>query len=29
MGGPSTTTYSENTGVLAITKVFNPVVMRI
>lgn len=29
IGGPSTTTYSENTGVLAITKVFNPVVMRI
>ena len=29
IGGPSTTTYSENTGVLAITKVYNPVVMRI
>ncbi|MBN2219483.1 MAG: uracil-xanthine permease [Kosmotogaceae bacterium] len=28
-GGPANTTYSENTGVLAITKVFNPVVMRI
>ena len=29
LGGPANTTYSENTGVLAITKVFNPVVMRI
>jgi uracil permease len=28
-GGPANTTYSENTGVLAITKVFNPTVMRI
>ncbi len=28
-GGPANTTYSENTGVLAITKVYNPVVMRI
>jgi len=28
-GGPANTTYSENTGVLALTKVFNPVVMRI
>ncbi len=29
VGGPSNTTYSENTGVLAVTKVFDPVVMRI
>lgn len=29
LGGPANTTYSENTGVLAITKVFNPNVMRI
>lgn len=28
-GGPANTTYSENTGVLALTKVFNPNVMRI
>ncbi len=28
-GGPANTTYSENTGVLAFTKVFNPWVMRI
>ncbi len=28
-GGPANTTYSENTGVVALTKVFNPVVMRI
>ncbi|MDD2573029.1 MAG: solute carrier family 23 protein [Firmicutes bacterium] len=28
-GGPANTTYSENTGVLALTKVHNPVVMRI
>jgi len=28
-GGPANTSYSENTGVLAITRVFNPVVMRI
>lgn len=28
-GGPPNTTYSENTGVLALTKVYNPVVMRI
>ncbi|NLO25776.1 MAG: uracil permease [Clostridiales bacterium] len=27
-GGPANTTYSENTGVLALTKVYNPVVMR-
>lgn len=29
LGGPANTTYSENTGVLALTKVFNPWVMRI
>ncbi len=29
VGAPAYTTYSENTGVLAITKVYNPVVMRI
>lgn len=29
VGGPANTTYSENTGVLALTKVFDPVVMRI
>ncbi|EKD82691.1 MAG: hypothetical protein ACD_39C01151G0001, partial [uncultured bacterium] len=28
-GGPPNTTYSENTGVLALTKVYNPVVMRV
>ena len=28
-GGPAMTTYSENTGVLALTKVYNPVVMRV
>ncbi|AZR74846.1 uracil permease [Anoxybacter fermentans] len=28
-GGPPNTTYSENTGVLALTKVYNPIVMRI
>ncbi|AKI96530.1 uracil-xanthine permease family protein [Kosmotoga pacifica] len=28
-GGPANTTYSENIGVLAITKIFNPWVMRI
>jgi uracil permease len=28
-GGPANTTYSENTGVLALTKVWNPRVMRI
>ena len=28
-GGPPNTTYSENTGVLALTKVYNPLVMRI
>jgi uracil permease len=29
IGGPANTTYSENTGALALTGVFNPVVMRI
>jgi len=28
-GGPANTTYSENTGVLALTKQFNPTIMRI
>jgi uracil permease len=28
LGGPPNTTYGENTGVLAITKVYNPVVIR-
>lgn len=28
-GGPANTTYSENTGVLALTRVWDPVVMRI
>ncbi|MDR2483539.1 MAG: uracil-xanthine permease family protein [Treponema sp.] len=28
-GGPANTTYSENTGVLALTRVYNPAVMRI
>ena len=28
-GGPANTTYSENTGVLALTKVWDPVIMRI
>lgn len=28
-GGPANTTYSENTGVLALTKVFDPIIMRI
>ncbi len=28
-GGPANTTYSENTGVLALTRVFDPVIMRI
>jgi len=28
-GGPANTTYSENTGVLALTRQFNPIVMRI
>lgn len=29
MGGPANTTYSENTGVLAVTKVYDPGVIRI
>ncbi len=29
MGGPPNTTYSENTGVLAITKVYDPLIIRI
>jgi uracil permease len=29
VGGPANTTYSENTGVLAVTKVYNPVVLEI
>ncbi len=29
IGGPANTTYSENTGVLAFTRVFDPIVMRI
>ncbi|MCL2067158.1 MAG: uracil-xanthine permease family protein [Treponema sp.] len=29
LGGPANTTYSENTGVLALTRQYNPVVMRI
>lgn len=29
LGGPANTTYSENTGVLALTKIYNPVVMEI
>lgn len=29
VGGPALTTYSENTGVLALTRVWDPVVMRI
>jgi len=29
VGGPANTTYSENTGVLALTKVYDPIVMRI
>ena len=28
-GGPANTTYGENTGVLALTKIYDPVVMRI
>lgn len=28
-GGPANTTYSENTGVLALTQAFNPTIMRI
>lgn len=29
MGGPANTTYGENTGVLAVTKVYDPMVLRI
>ncbi len=29
LGGPANTTYGENTGVLALTKVYDPLVMRI
>lgn len=29
LGGPANTTYSENTGVLAVTKVYDPAVLRI
>ncbi|MCG8572715.1 MAG: NCS2 family nucleobase:cation symporter [Spirochaetes bacterium] len=29
MGGPANTTYSENTGAVALTGIYNPVVMRI
>lgn len=29
IGGPANTTYSENTGVLALTKVYDPIVMEI
>lgn len=29
LGGPANTTYSENTGVLAVTKVYNPGILRI
>lgn len=29
VGGPANTTYSENTGVLAVTKVYDPVILRI
>ena len=29
IGGPANTTYSENTGAVALTGVFNPVIMRI
>ena len=29
IGGPPNTTYSENTGVLAITKVYDPFILRI
>lgn len=28
-GGPANTTYAENTGVLALTKIYHPVIMRI
>ncbi|MGI6527231.1 MAG: uracil-xanthine permease family protein [Caldicoprobacterales bacterium] len=29
VGGPANTTYSENTGVLAVTKIYNPVVIQV
>jgi uracil permease len=29
IGGPANTTYSENTGVLAVTRVYNPSVLRV
>lgn len=29
LGGPANTTYSENTGVLAVTRVYDPLVLRI
>jgi uracil permease len=29
IGGPANTTYSENTGVLAVTKVYDPAILRI
>lgn len=29
LGGPANTTYGENTGVLALTKIYDPIVMRI
>lgn len=29
VGGPANTTYSENTGVLAVTKVYDPLILRI
>lgn len=29
LGGPANTTYSENTGVLAVTKVYDPAILRI
>jgi len=29
LGGPANTTYSENTGVLAVTKVYDPVILRV
>lgn len=29
LGGPANTTYSENTGVLALTRVYNPAILRI
>ena len=29
LGGPANTTYGENTGVLALTKIYDPLVIRI